>query len=249
MTEGRSLFPDDAPDAFDPSLPRRFAPGLEMLRRLFRHEVRDLENIPASGPALLVFNHGPFPVDAVVFSHVLNVERGRWPRFLGEKLLFETPALSKRLLPWGVVEGNHYQARRRFENGDFVGVFPGGSREAWKPSTARRTLRWEGRSGFVRLAFKSSVPIIPVACPAADSFYYVFNDGVAWGQRLFGEDWKVPLPLMIGLGVLPLPRKIVHYVGTPIRPERARGETVDAAVERIKAEVEAQMSAMLLRRE
>ena len=54
---------------------------------------------------------------------------------------------------------------------------------------------------------------------------------------------------MIGLGVLPLPRKIVHYVGTPIRPERARGETVDAAVERIKAEVEAQMSAMLLRRE
>ncbi len=68
VTEGRSLFPDDAPDAFDPSLPRRFAPGLEMLRRLFRHEVRDLENIPASGPALLVFNHGPFPVDAVVFQ-------------------------------------------------------------------------------------------------------------------------------------------------------------------------------------
>jgi 1-acyl-sn-glycerol-3-phosphate acyltransferase len=238
-------FGEDAPDAFDAALPVRFGPVFEGLRRVFRHEVRGLEHLPARGPALLVLHHGPFPVDAVLLSHVLRVEHGRWPRFLGERLIFESPFLDDRLSRWGVVEGNHYQARRRFDAGDLVAVFPGGAREAWKPVGERRRLRWEGRSGFVRLAFKAGVPIVPIACPRAEDLYLVLNDGLAWGRRVFGEGRNWPLPLVIGLGLLPFPWRLVHHVGRPIRPDRRPGETVEQAIERIRAEAEASMLELL----
>ncbi|MCK6570965.1 acyltransferase family protein [Myxococcota bacterium] len=240
-------FGEDAPDAFDASLPLRYAPLFDALRRVFRHEVRGLEHLPPRGPALLVLNHGPFPVDAILLSHVLRAERGRWPRFLGERMIFETPALEARLSKWGVVEGNHYQARRRFEAGDLVAVFPGGAREAWKPRRERRQVRWAGRTGFVRLAFKAGVPIVPIACPRAEDLYVVFNDGLAWGQRLFGDGRNWPLPLVLGLGVLPFPLRLVHHVGAPIRAERRAGETVDAAIERVRSEAEASMLELLSR--
>ncbi len=242
-----ALFGEDAPDRFEPELPRSRAPLFEVLRRVFRHEVRGMEHIPERGPVLFVLNHGPFPVDAVLFCHALLRERGRWPRFLGERLIFEHPALERLLAPWGVIEGNHYQARRRFENGDFVGVFPGGSNEAWKPARERRQLRWAGRSGFARLAFKSNVPIVPVACPRGEDLFFVLNDGIAWGRKLLGTQKNLPLPLLLGLGLLPIPWKLVHHVGEPILPERRRGESVDDAVERLRATTEAAMLALLQR--
>ena len=50
----------------------------------------------ARGAALLVLNHGPLPVDAVCLSRFLHASLGRWPRFLGERKLFEHPALAAR---------------------------------------------------------------------------------------------------------------------------------------------------------
>lgn len=244
---GSAPFGEDPPDLFDARLPEARAPAFEMLGRVFRHEVVGMEHIPAQGPVLLVLNHGPVPIDAVLFCHALHRARGRWPRFLGERLIFEHPALARWLSPWGIVEGNHYEARRRFANGDFVGVFPGGASEAWKPTTERRTLRWAGRNGFARLAFKSSVPIVPVACPRTEDMYLVLNDGLAWGRRVFGATRNLPLPLLVGLGALPIPWKLVHHVGAPIRPERRAGETVDDTVERIRGETEAAMLELLRR--
>jgi 1-acyl-sn-glycerol-3-phosphate acyltransferase len=227
-----TFFPEDAPDAFEPDRPRRRAPLFRTLAKVFRHEVVGLERVPGDGPALLVLNHGPCPVDAVLFAHAVHEAQGRWIRFLGERLIFERPRLAERLRPWGVVEGNHYQARRRFQANDLVGVFPGGAREAWKPHREARTVRWEGRTGFARLAFKAGVPIVPVACPAADDLYIVLNDGYATAERLFGKS-RLPLPLFLGLGPLPLPVRVVHYVGSPIHPTPLPRETGEETVERL----------------
>lgn len=249
MSETRpaGVFGEDAPDRYDPALPAAYAGLFGTLARIFRHEVRDLERIPARGPALLVLNHGPVPVDAVLLADTLRRTQSRWPRFLGERLFFQYPMFERRLAPWGVVEGNHYQARRRFLAGDLVAVFPGGAREAWKPFTERRRVRWDGRDGFARLAFKSNVPIVPVACPRAEDLYLVLNDGMAWGQRIFGKPRNLPLPVLAGLGLLPVPFKLVHHVGEPIRPERRRNETVDDAVARLRGEAEEQMLALMRR--
>lgn len=240
-----SVFGEDAPDRFDPAYLARFGKVFEVLARVFRHEVRGLERIPRRGPALLVLNHGPFPIDAALLSWTLHRELGRWPRFLGDRLIFEEPLFERFFAPWGVVEGNHYEARKLFAAGELVAVFPGGAREAWKGVRERKRLRWAGRSGFARLAFKSDVPIVPVACPRADDLLLVLNDPLAWGARVFGESRHLPLPVFVGLGLLPIPWKVVHTVGEPILPERRRGETGDEAVERIRGEAEAAMQALL----
>ena len=77
--------------------------------------------------------------------------------------------------------------------------------------------------------------------------YLVLNDGLAWGRRVFGAKRNIPLPLLVGLGLLPVPWKLVHHVGPAILPERRRGESTDEAVERIRAETEAAMLALLRR--
>jgi len=239
------VFGDDAPDRFEPELPVRYAGAFSALARIFRHSVEGLERVPAQGPALLVLNHGPLPIDAVLLCHAIQRTQGRWPRFLGERMLFERPLLGRPLERWGALEGTPYQARRRLNAGDLVGVFPGGAREAWKPRAQRRALLWEGRDGFARVAFKSGVPIVPVACPAADELVWVLNDAMKWGARVFGPERRLPLPVLLGLGPLPFPVQLHHRVGHPIRPERLGGETSDAAVTRIKAEVEAALGALL----
>lgn len=241
-----TLFPEDAPDRFDPGRPARAAGVLRALARVFRHRVEGLDRIPSTGPALLVFNHGPVPVDAVLFAERVREAHGRWIRFLGERLFFEHPHLARRLERWGVVEGNHYNARRRLDAGDLVGVFPGGAREGWKPHREARRLRWEGRSGFARVAFKAGVPIIPVACPAADDLYIVLNDGFATAERLLGTT-RFPLPVFFGLGPLPLPVRLTHYVGSPIHPTPLAGETGDQTVDRLRRLTVDAMEALLAR--
>ncbi len=239
------VFGEDAPDSFEPALPERYAGVFDALARLFRHSVEGLERVPSRGPALLVLNHGPLPIDAVLFCHALRRAQGRWPRFLGERMLFERRILGQPLERWGAVEGTPYLARRRLNAGDLVGVFPGGAREAWKPHSQRRALLWEGRDGFARVAFKAGVPIVPVACPSADDLVWVLNDAMKWGARVFGPERRLPLPLMLGLGPLPFPVQLHHRVGDPIMPERRAGESSDAAIARIKAEVEAALGALL----
>ncbi len=242
-----TLFPEDAPDAFEPDRPARRARLFARVARLFRHEVVGLERVPLDGPALLVFNHGPFPIDAALFAHAVHASQGRWIRFLADRLLFEQPRLAARARRWGVVEGSHYQARRRFQANELVGVFPGGAREAWKPHREARTVRWTGRTGFARLAFKAGVPIVPVACPAADDLYIVLNDGYATAERFFGKS-RLPLPLFVGLGPLPLPVRLVHYVGSPIHPTPLPRESGEQAVERLHRVAEDAMRSLLARK-
>jgi hypothetical protein len=241
-------FGEDAPDAFDPSLPLRFGAVFETVRRVFRHEVQGLENLPATGPALLVLNHGPFPVDAVLLSHVLRTERGRWPRFLGERMIFESPLLERSALPVG---------RRRGQPLSGAPALPGrrsgGGLSRWRPRGVETRRRAPSRSlggprrGSCGWPSRRGCPSCPIACPKAEDLYLVLNDGLAWGQRVFGDGRNWPLPVAVGLGLLPFPVRLVHHVGAPIRPERRPGETVDEAIERLRLEAEASMLELLSR--
>ena len=73
----------------------------------------------------------------------------------------------------------------------------------------------------------------------------MLNDGLAWGARAFGASRNLPLPIWLGLGLLPVPFKLVHHIGAPILPHPKRGETADQTVERLRAETEAAMTELL----
>jgi len=186
----------------------------DSLKKYFHYEVRGLERIPATKPALLVMNHGLLVVDAVLLGLEAWRRNGRVVRFLGAHFLFQVPLLRKLFRTAGVVDGNPLTADELVERGDLVGVMPGGVPEACRPSSERYQLRWGERTGFIALALRHQIPIIPAFCIGNDDLYHVFSDGRSTREALGLRGFQ--LPLFMGLGPLPLPAKLTHYIGEPI---------------------------------
>jgi 1-acyl-sn-glycerol-3-phosphate acyltransferase len=81
---------------------------------------------------------------------------------------------------------------------------------------------WGDRTGYLRLALRHRLPIVPVAAAGIDDGYLGLNDGYALGRRL-GVPHRIPVWLGLGpLGLWPLsppfPVKITQLVGEPIDP-------------------------------
>ncbi len=110
-------------------------------------------------------------------------------------------------------------------------IMPGGSMEAWKSSKYRYRLIWKGRQGFIRLALRNRCPIIPSANVGTDDTYRVFLNGYQTAYKFFRTRKALfPISVPIGIGVLPIPTKMVQYIGEPIHlpypPEAAQDPAV-----------------------
>ena len=115
-------------------------------------------------------------------------------------------------------------------------MFPGGGREISKFKGEEYVLRWQGRSGFARLAAEYRYPIVPVGLVGGDDVYRSFTtrDG-AWGRlsqglttRLSGRsDMAMPLLRGIGPTLIPRPQRMYLRFGNPIdaaKPARVTEE-------------------------
>lgn len=219
---------------------------LPIIRGYFRYEVIGLENVPASGRAVLVGNHGILPVDALLLHYAIKDALGRWPRGLTDRRIFRIPLLRQGFLDLGIVVAHPQIGRALLEQEEIVTIMPGGSREAFKPSRERYQLMWKRRKGFVRLAIQTGAPIVPAVCIGNDEMYHVFLDGYRLSERIYGKEALLPISLPLGLGPLPLPVKLTHYVGRPIR-FRYRPEDADdpKKVDRLHGRVVRTMKEML----
>lgn len=190
---------------------------LPLIRAYFRYEVVGLENVPATGRAVLVSNHGILPVDALLLHCAIRDAFGRWPRGLTDRRIFRIPVLRQVFLDLGIVVAHPETGQALLEQGEIVTIMPGGAREAFKSSRERYRLMWKRRKGYVRLAIQTGSPIIPAICIGNDEMYHVFFDGYHLSERIFGKEALLPITLPVGIGPLPLPAKLTHYVGKPVR--------------------------------
>lgn len=190
---------------------------LPVLRSYFRYEVIGLENVRSSGRAMLVGNHAILPVDALLLHYAIKEAFGRWPRGLTDWRIFKIPVLRQFFMDLGIVLAKPETGRALLEREEIVTIMPGGSREAFKSSRERYRLMWKRRRGFVRLAMQTGTPIIPAVCIGNDELYHVFFDGYESSERIYGKEALLPITLPVGLGPLPLPAKLTHYIGKPIR--------------------------------
>lgn len=207
--------------------------------RWFHARLEGAEGIPAQGGALLVGNHSFLGLDGVVLGALVARETARLVRFLGERHLWDIPGLGAILTALGAVPGDPDRAAAMLEQGDLVGVYPGGVDDSFKLSTERYRLQWGARAGFARVAMRARVPIVPVAGLGIDDAYDVVGREKHLGRALFGSP-RYDLPIAFGaLGTL-LPRRApqryrvlpaVDTAGDPQRPadvERVRGATFEA---------------------
>ncbi len=178
----------------------------------WRVETTGIENVPATGRALLVANHaGVLPWDGTMIKTAIFAEHAhpRHVRALVASLFMGMPVLSWFLRRTGQTVGHPDDTRRLLERDELVLVFPEGVKGTGKPFNDRYRLRRFGRGGFVSTAIRAGAPIIPVSVVGSEEIYPMVADA-APVARLFGLPYFPITPLWPWLGVLgmiPLPSK------------------------------------------
>src|ERR1019366_7334102 len=151
----------------DPEYIARTLPALRVMADVwFRADVRGLENIPPRGPVLLVGNHsgGTLIADTFIFSQAFYDHFGPEREFfqLAHDLVFKVPGIRAMLTPYGAVPASPENMRRALARGAALLVYPGGDHETYRASWHSAEIDFAHRTGFVRLALKHGVRIVPV---------------------------------------------------------------------------------------
>jgi 1-acyl-sn-glycerol-3-phosphate acyltransferase len=207
---------------FDRELTETLAPLLKPIGEYYwRIEWRGLENVPANGAALLVANHaGAVPVDALVVKFgILNEHPAkRHLRLLAADLAFRMPFVGPIARKMGNTLATQEDALRLLQKGELVGVFPEGYKGVGKGWKERYRLQRFGRGGFIELALKAGVPMIPVAIVGSEEIYPMIGNAKLLA-RLGGFPYFPITPFFpwLGpLGAIPLPSKWIIQFGEPI---------------------------------
>ncbi len=192
-----------------------------LARRYFRYEVEGFENLPRDRAALVVGYHGrPIAYDLCLLLLEVYERQGHFPHGI-----IHDAVNANRVLKWlsdglSFVTGDGAGIESAVERGEHIFVLPGGTREGCRSILDRYRVEWGKRTGYLRLALRHGLPVVPVAAVGIDWAYIGFNNGYTWGKRV-----KMPanLPLWFGLGPLgfwpispPFPVKIRQRIGTPI---------------------------------
>jgi len=230
-------------DERDPDYIREQLPGLWLLASLyFRGEVRGLGNIPEEGAVLLVGNHsgGNLTPDTGVFTLAFYAYFGVERVFhqLAHNLVLSMPGLG-RLRKFGTVAASPENAEKALASGAALLVYPGGDYEVHRPIWERHKIDFNGRKGFIRLALKHDVPLVPVVSVGGQETSIFLSRGETIA-KLLGLDkalrlkvlpisLAIPWGLNVGdmLGHVPLPAKITVEALAPIDLRKEFGEDPD----------------------
>jgi len=226
-------------------------------RRWFRAEWEGLEKIPTHGGALIVANHaGAIPPDAPVIMHGIEEELGRPVYGMADYLFRAVPVVSTVWARAGGVAAHPENAYRLLRDQQkLVLVFPEGTKGTGKLYRERYQLRRFGRGGFVEIAMRAGVPIVPIAVVGAEE-----SMPVLWKSptvaRLTGLPY-FPLtanqlllgPLLGALVYLPAKFKLkvldpVHFDVEPDQERYSKSRIMDEA-EAIRVQLQETLYTML----
>lgn len=227
---------------FDPDLTENVI--LPLLKPLydqwFRVEVNGIDNIPADGGALLVANHagGLWPLDSAMTALAVHDQTagehsaGRYLRLLGADLLFATPGIGTFARKGGATLACNPDAERLLAAGELVGVWPEGFKGIGKPFRDRYQLQRFGRGGFVHVALKTGVPIVPVSIVGSEEIHPVLGNVKALARVLNLPYFPLTptFPWLGPLGLVPLPSKWYIEFGEPIHTAQHGAEAAEDPV-------------------
>lgn len=220
----------------DPKFIDQVLPYFDLLQKYFRYETVGLQNIPKNKPCLLVLNHGIIPYHGFLLGKKMVQERGIYPRGLGASFLFSLPFVKDFFLRGGTVNASDENAKNLLKEKHCLMVAPGGIYEGLVVKPGMTRIPWERRKGFVRLAVEADACIVPTYCDGINDVYYNSDFLLKWRIKI-NEKTRFSLPLFMGLGLLPFPKKLVHFIGNPISVQKKKGESQKEQVSRIHSEV------------
>jgi len=229
-----------------------------MYRKWFRVEWEGLEKIPTQGGALLVSNHaGAIPSDAPAIMHGVETELKRPVYGLADHFFKNTPVVGTLWARGGGVVAHPDNAYRLLrEQEQLVLVFPEGSKGPGKTFNERYRLRRFGRGGFVEIAMRAGVPIIPIAVVGAEESMPILFKIPSLAKALGAPYFPVTANMAFGpLGAaIHFPTKFKLRVLDPVRfdvppdqPRYSRSRIMDES-EAIRQQIQAELYDMLRQR-
>jgi len=237
----------------DPEFLSRIVPLMEIYGRYFDSEVRDVERLPSSGPALLVGNHsGPNSdpdTPALLAAWYRKNGFNKPLALLSFDLIFAVPRARDFFRRLAQVPANHRNAEAALDRGAAVLVYPGGLDDIARPWTDRNRIELAGNKGFIELALRKGVPVIPVVGHGGHESSIVLTRGRRIAKALGLNKYRtysMPLVFTIPWGVvlgpvpsIPIPTKVTLQVCEPmdwshLGPEDAENpEVLDRCYEEI----------------
>lgn len=197
--------------ARDPSFLRTVRPILERYASYFRSEVRGFDRLPTQGPFLVVGNHsgGQMPPDLPVLLTAWWRERGEDEAVyaLFHSFFLELPGIGPVMARAGAVEAGPVAAEAILRGGGILIDYPGGDRDVFRPWAERNRIDFDNRLGWVRLALRTQVPVVPAVSIGGHETLVVLSRGDALAKRL-GLDRRFRIkvmPLVFGppFGIVP----------------------------------------------
>jgi 1-acyl-sn-glycerol-3-phosphate acyltransferase len=226
-------------------------------RRWLRVEWEGLEHIPTEGGALLVGNHGgAVPSDAPVVMHGIETELGRPVYGMADNLFRALPVAGTLWARAGGVPAHPDNAYRLLhDEQQLTLVFPEGTKGTGKLARDRYQLRRFGRGGFVEIAMRAGVPIVPIAVVGNEEAMPILWKSsrlakllnlpyfpVTANQFVFGPLLGLVVPLPAKFRVRALPP--VYFDAAPNQDRYNRSVVVDHA-ERIRDQIQEALYDML----
>ncbi|MCU0686067.1 MAG: acyltransferase [Polyangiaceae bacterium] len=187
-----------------------------LLRNYHRYEVEGLDNLDSDTSLLVVGYHGKaVAMDMILLGATMFERFGKPPRPVLHQSL---PTMLKNRLGW--LSGDGPELAEAVELGQHILTTPGGAREAARGYESRYRVEWGSRTGYLRLALRYGLPIVPVGASGVDDLYLAPADGYALGRRL-GLPRGTPFwPALGPLGLFPFsppfPVQIKQIVGRAI---------------------------------
>ena len=233
----------------------------------FRMDIEGWENVPPP-PALLIGIHSgaPFVWDAWTVGI-------QWWRHYGEErplhgtahdALMAAPGIGWYFRKMGVLPAAPDSITGALAAGRDVALWPGGEVDSLRPWTRRDKAELAGRTGFVRMAIRTGVPIVPISTVGGPDTMPVIFSGRRLAKVLQLDKLtrlkRFPIAVQAPWGItpavlpeIPFPTKIRTAFQEPVTvdddPELAKDDDyVDEKYEEVRGSIQRGMDALARRR-
>jgi 1-acyl-sn-glycerol-3-phosphate acyltransferase len=127
-----------------------------------------------------------------------------------------SPPLAQLVAKAGAIIAHPKMAYTALRSGASLLVYPGGAKDIFRPHYLRDKIYFAGRQGFIKLALRENVPIVPLISWGAHDTLIILADcykivrqlhewGMPWLLGIDPEVFPIYLGLPWGLGIGPLP--------------------------------------------
>ena len=171
-----------------------------ILKRVHRTKLEGLDRLP-EGPFLLVANHSGLGMCEVFALGCAWLERFGCDRPLAgmaHPFAFSIWPMAPFLRGVGAIPSTYEHAEAALSAGTAVVVFPGGDHEATRPIWQARRVDFNGRKGFLRLARRAGVPVVPMGIDGAHYTMPILLRADRW------LSWLTIVPALLGVRRLPV---------------------------------------------